>query len=50
MEVRQKRYEYFTRNGKAWSDWFNFDGKEEKWQTKGKLLNEYRTIRISSRS
>lgn len=44
MGVRQKRYQYFTRHGIAWSKWFNFNGKEEVWQLKGKLRNEYRTI------
>ena len=42
--IRQKRYQMFTKNGIVWSDWFNWSGTEEKWQLKGKLLNEYRTI------
>lgn len=42
--VRQKRYQKFTKNGIAWSKWFDWHGFEWKWQLKGKLLNEYRTI------
>ena len=42
--IRQKRYQKFTKNGIVWSEWFNWSGTEEKWQLKGKLLNEYRTI------
>ena len=42
--IRQKRYQMFTKNGIVWSEWFNWSGLEEKWQLKGKLLNEYRTI------
>ncbi len=42
--IRQKRYQKFTRNGIEWSEWFNWSGIEEKWQLKGKLRNEYRTI------
>lgn len=39
----EKRFEYFTRNGKEWSEWFEWDSTlMEKWQLKGKLLNEYR--------
>jgi hypothetical protein len=44
MQVRQKRYQYFTRNGIAWSKWFNYKGYEFLWQLKGQLRNEYRTI------
>ena len=47
MEVRQKRYEYFSRQGKKWTEWFNYDGEEYKWQLQNKLRNEYRTIQIS---
>ena len=45
--VRQKRYEYFSRQGKKWTEWFNYDGEEYKWQLKNKLRNEYRTIQTS---
>ena len=51
MEIRQKRYQYRTRNGIVWSDWFNSKViVEEKWQLKGKLRNEYRTIQASSQN
>ena len=47
--VRQKRYQYYTRNGIVWTEWFNSKAiVEEKWQLKGKLLNEYRTITLPS--
>jgi hypothetical protein len=46
--VRQKRYEYFSRKGKEWTEWYNYNGEEYKWQLKGKLKNEYRTILASS--
>ena len=38
----EKRFEYFTREGKAWSKWFKYDGEKYPWQLKGKLKNEYR--------
>ena len=52
MKVRQKRFQYWgSVNGKAqklWTEWFNYNGPEEKIQQKGyggnHLLNEYRTI------
>ena len=50
MEIRQKRYQYFTRHGIAWTKWFNYNGIEEKWQLKNKLRNEYRTIQTSSQN
>lgn len=48
----QKRYEYFVKNGKKFSPWFNCEEddtkletlQKEKWQLKDKLLNEYRII------
>lgn len=46
--VRQKRYEYFTRDGKEWSKWFHYNGEEYKWQLKNKLRNEYRTAQFSA--
>lgn len=52
MEVRQKRFQYWgSVNGVPqvmWSEWFDYNGPEEKIQQKGfkgnHLLNEYRTI------
>lgn len=37
-----KRYEYFTKDGKQWSEWFDYNGEKYPWQLKGKLKNEYR--------
>lgn len=48
--IRQKRYQKFTRNGIEWTEWFNWNGPEEKWQLIGKLRNEYRTIPSSGGS
>lgn len=39
----QKRYQIFTRTGKEFTKWFDYDGVPYRWQIKGKLLNEYRT-------
>lgn len=47
----QKRYETFTSKGKVWLDWSDYEEddskldylqKEEYWQLKPKLRNEYR--------
>lgn len=48
----QKRYESYGPKGKAWTKWFDLMGskdadlpklqKEEKWQVKDKLRNEFR--------
>ena len=38
----QKRYEYWTREGKKWTEWFEYDGEQFPWQLKNKLRNEYR--------
>lgn len=39
----EKRYEHFTANGKQFTKWFSFTGKDRpKWQITGKLKNEYR--------
>ena len=49
----QKRYQYMTANGKEWGPWLNYceDNsqltrlqKEEKWQLKPLLLNDFRII------
>jgi len=49
----QKRYQRFTKDGIVWSSWMNFCNddskleylqKEEKWQLKPKLKNEFRII------
>lgn len=51
-QVRQKRFQYWgSLDGipmKMWSDWFDYNGPEDKIQQKGfkgnDLLNEFRTI------
>lgn len=49
----QKRYEWLSNEGKKWTDWADFIAddskldylrKEEKWQLKGVLKNEYRIV------
>lgn len=45
--TRQKRYQYWSKDGIVWSDWFDHVGTEEPIQMKGAkkeftLLNEYR--------
>jgi hypothetical protein len=46
--MKQKRYQYRTKDGVKWTSWFNFDGPEEPIQLKGfkgdHLKNEYRVI------
>ncbi len=52
VQVRQKRFQYWgSLDGipmKMWSDWFDYNGPEDKIQQKGfkgnDLLNEFRTI------
>lgn len=38
----QKRFEYWSREGKVWTEWFDYDGEQFPWQLKNKLKNEYR--------
>ena len=39
-----KRYEYYTREGKVWTDWFEWESDiRDPWQLKNKLRNEYKT-------
>lgn len=39
-----KRYQYYSKEGIKWTNWFPlFEGaKRPKWQVKDKLLNEYK--------
>lgn len=38
-----KRYEYFSREGKKFTDWFTWDSdNRDPWQLKNKLRNEYK--------
>ena len=36
-----KRYEYYSRDGICWTDWFSYNGEKFQWQLKNKLKNEY---------
>ena len=49
----QKRYQYISKDGVVWTEWFNYceDNsllrtfqKEEKYQLKNHLLNEFRVV------
>ena len=49
----QKRFQYWSAQGKTWTDWFNYDEddsklelirKNEEYQVKNKLKNEYRVV------
>lgn len=47
--MKQKRYQYWNRDGKNWSEWFDYDGEEFPYQFEEssknrRLLNEYRNI------
>ena len=42
----QKRYQFFGKNGKEWTKWFDCNDTSDPVQLKGKLKNEYRTISI----
>lgn len=44
--MTQKRYQYIGPKGIKWTQWFRIpdDAPQPKWQLKGKLLNEYRTV------
>lgn len=37
-----KRYQYFSKEGIQWSDWFPFSGPHEPYQLDKKLKNEYK--------
>lgn len=49
----QKRYEYWSGQGKTWSDWFDYDSNDnnlsaiqanEPYQSGKKLRNEFRIV------
>ena len=38
-----KRFEYITRDGKKWTEWFKWESENrEPWQLKNRLRNEYK--------
>ena len=49
----QKRYEYWSAQGKTWTDWFNYEADDsrlpviqtgEQYQVGKKLRNEFRVV------
>lgn len=36
-----KRYQYWSRDGIRWTEWFKWTGDRDPWQLKNKLRNEY---------
>ena len=38
----QKRYQYWSKEGIRWTEWFNYDGEKYPYQLGKKLKNEYR--------
>lgn len=38
----EKRYQYWTKDGIQWTEWFPYDGPKEPYQLGKKLKNEYR--------
>jgi hypothetical protein len=44
MKQLQKRYQRWTKNGKEWTEWFNFRGEKTPYQFGKQLKNEYREI------
>lgn len=43
MIMIYKRYQYYSRDGIVWTDWFKWNSTiRDKWQLKNKLLNEYK--------
>lgn len=39
----KKRFEYWSTDGKKWSDWFETNGEKTEWQMKNTLKNEYQS-------
>lgn len=41
--IMKKRYQFRTKNGIEWTNWFNWNSTlRDKWQLKNRLLNEYK--------
>ena len=38
----EKRFQYYSKEGIVWTNWFPWDGEKYKWQLKNKLKNDYR--------
>ena len=41
--IQEKRYQYWSKNGIVWTNWFKHRGLTTTWQLKPNLKNEYRT-------
>ena len=40
-----KRYQYWTREGKKWTEWFVWTSDDrDPWQLKNRLRNEYKEV------
>lgn len=46
MKKYFKRYQYYSKEGVKWTEWFECtpSALTEKWQLKGKLRNEFKVI------
>lgn len=42
LSSMEKRYQYVSKEGITWSNWFPYEGKKYKYQLGNKLLNEYK--------
>ena len=38
----KKRYQFLSKDGLQWSEWFDYEGEQFKYQLKPRLLNEYK--------
>lgn len=38
----QKRYQYYSKDGIKWTEWFNCLSDTGEWQLKNKLKNDYK--------
>ena len=45
MQIKQKRYQYWSGGGVKWTKWFETTAFDEEWQIKNKLRNEYREVK-----
>ena len=40
----EKRYQYYSKDGIRWTDWFPYQGQKFQWQLKNRLRNEYKEV------
>lgn len=43
-DMTYKRYQYWSKDGIRWTEWFNYDGEKYPYQLGKKLKNEYKDI------